>query len=165
MAIAALALSVDSRSALCALISRYLLVMASQPRSSARTVHIFNAMFDIARRNFKSPSLLIWSLLFALTCGATPHQAVLGGLRGEEVNNNRLGAVASENKVCSQIGIDLLKAGGNAADAVSLASRVLGAMLTRVEARWHSALCWRHRQGLLRRSLGRYSLTAARFTS
>jgi hypothetical protein len=29
------------------------------------------------------------------------------------------GAVASESKVCSQIGIDTLKDGGNAADAVS----------------------------------------------
>ena len=32
--------------------------------------------------------------------------------------SDRLGAVASENSVCSQIGIDLLKGGGNAADAV-----------------------------------------------
>lgn len=31
------------------------------------------------------------------------------------------GAVSSEDKTCSQIGIDLMKAGGNAADAVSLA--------------------------------------------
>ena len=87
----------------------------------ARDVHISSAMFDIARGILKPLFVLIWSLLYALTCGATPHQAVLGGLRGEEVNNNRLGAVASENKVCSQIGIDLLKGGGNAADAVRLA--------------------------------------------
>lgn len=106
-------------------------------------------MFDIVRRNLKPPSVLIWSLLFALTRGATPHQAVLGGLRGEEVKSNRLGAVASENKVCSQIGIDLLKAGGNAADAVSLAFCLVDGMLTRLEARWHGALCWRYRQGLL----------------
>ena len=78
-------------------------------------------MFDIARGTLKPLFVLIWSLLFFPTCGATPQQAILGGLRGEEVNNNRLGAVASENKVCSQIGIDLLKAGGNAADAVRLA--------------------------------------------
>jgi hypothetical protein len=31
---------------------------------------------------------------------------------------DHLGAVASESSVCSEIGIDLLKAGGNAADAV-----------------------------------------------
>ena len=31
---------------------------------------------------------------------------------------DRLGAVASESSVCSKIGIDLIKDGGNAADAV-----------------------------------------------
>lgn len=40
----------------------------------------------------------------------------------QNVNNDRLGAVASENRVCSQIGIDLLKAGGNAADAVRISN-------------------------------------------
>jgi len=30
----------------------------------------------------------------------------------------RLGAVASESKECSKIGVDILKAGGNAADAI-----------------------------------------------
>jgi gamma-glutamyltranspeptidase / glutathione hydrolase len=32
---------------------------------------------------------------------------------------DQLGAVASESDICSRIGIDLLSAGGNAADAVS----------------------------------------------
>jgi hypothetical protein len=32
---------------------------------------------------------------------------------------DKLGAVASETAICSRVGIDLLKAGGNAADAVS----------------------------------------------
>ena len=32
---------------------------------------------------------------------------------------DKLGAVASESTVCSHIGIDLIKEGGNAADAVS----------------------------------------------
>ena len=122
-------------------------------------------MFDIARGTLKPLFVLIWSLLFALTCGATPQQAILGGLRGEEVNNNRLGAVASENKVCSQIGIDLLKAGGNAADAVSLAFCLVCAPLIRLEARWYGALCWRYRQGLLPRSLDEHSLTGVRFAS
>ena len=31
---------------------------------------------------------------------------------------DKLGAVASESSVCSEIGIDLIKDGGNAADAV-----------------------------------------------
>lgn len=46
-----------------------------------------------------------------------PPQALLG-LQVQQPNHDRLGAVASENRVCSQIGIDLLEAGGNAADAV-----------------------------------------------
>ena len=33
-------------------------------------------------------------------------------------NAGRLGAVASESKECSKIGVDILKAGGNAADAI-----------------------------------------------
>ena len=36
----------------------------------------------------------------------------------DHVHGNQRGAVASENKICTQIGIDLLNAGGNAADAV-----------------------------------------------
>lgn len=32
--------------------------------------------------------------------------------------HDRLGAVASESAVCSRIGVNLIKAGGNAADAV-----------------------------------------------
>ena len=35
-----------------------------------------------------------------------------------KAQHDRLGAVACENKVCSQIGVDLLNAGGNAADAL-----------------------------------------------
>ena len=37
-----------------------------------------------------------------------------------QVDYDKLGAVASESKLCTQVGIDLLKAGGNAADAVGL---------------------------------------------
>ena len=139
--------------------------MRSEKHATSAHSCTFNAMFDSAWRYFKPPSILIWSILFVFTRGATPHQAVLGDLRGQEVNNNKLGAVASENKVCSQIGIDLLKAGGNAADAVSPTSFLVGAMLMRVEARRHSALCWRHRQGLLPQSLEGRSLTAGRFAS
>ena len=32
--------------------------------------------------------------------------------------NDKLGAVASESAVCSRIGVNLIKSGGNAADAV-----------------------------------------------
>jgi gamma-glutamyltranspeptidase len=41
------------------------------------------------------------------------------GDAGERIEDGRhRGAVASENSICSRIGIDLMKAGGNAADAV-----------------------------------------------
>lgn len=33
-------------------------------------------------------------------------------------HHDRIGAVASENKQCSHIGVDILRAGGNAADAL-----------------------------------------------
>lgn len=35
-----------------------------------------------------------------------------------DAEHNKLGAVASESAVCSDIGIDVLKAGGNAADSL-----------------------------------------------
>ncbi len=35
----------------------------------------------------------------------------------------KLGAVATESEVCTKIGIDVLKEGGNAADAVSFFSQ------------------------------------------
>ena len=54
------------------------------------------------------------SAFIAFVYLTTSHLIVLGLHRGTVAH----GAVASENKVCTQIGIDLLKAGGNAADAV-----------------------------------------------
>lgn len=47
-------------------------------------------------------------------------QQVFGDIPATETSNDKLGAVASENVLCSQIGIDLLRAGGSAADAVRL---------------------------------------------
>ena len=60
---------------------------------------------------------LICTLLTSSCAGFAPPQAFLD-LQAQHTNHDRLGAVASENRVCSQIGINLLKAGGNAADAV-----------------------------------------------
>ena len=51
-------------------------------------------------------------------CWAPTGPAQKRGGEQYEVKDKR-GAVASESKVCSQIGIDLIKDGGNAADAVS----------------------------------------------
>ena len=58
--------------------------------------------------------LFLWRLTTALTQGSV--QQILGRPTQEE--HDKLGAVASENKICSQIGIDLLRGGGNAVDAV-----------------------------------------------
>lgn len=47
-------------------------------------------------------------------------QVRFGGLAGRQaIAKDRSGAVVSESKLCTKIGIDLLKAGGNAADAVT----------------------------------------------
>ena len=53
------------------------------------------------------------------SCWASPAPALKRGGEHHEVKDKR-GAVASESTVCSHIGIDLIKDGGNAADAVSL---------------------------------------------
>ena len=60
---------------------------------------------------------------------------------------DRLGAVASESSVCSKIGVDLIKDGGNAADAVCLEElRKLHLKLAdrdnfQLAVGWHSFLC------------------------
>lgn len=63
---------------------------------------------------------VVWicSLLILSSAALRPPQVLLD-VEAQRTNHDQLGAVASENRVCSQIGIDLLEAGGNAADAVS----------------------------------------------
>lgn len=62
--------------------------------------------------------LISFFLLLQFSCAAlAPFQALIG-FQAQQTSHDQLGAVASENRVCSQIGIDLLEAGGNAADAV-----------------------------------------------
>ena len=61
----------------------------------------------------------------------------------QQTSHDQLGAVASENRVCSQIGIDLLEAGGNAADAVSSQTHSPRAWLTIRTACWNHSLHWR----------------------
>lgn len=56
----------------------------------------------------------------------------LGAFTGEVDNVPRLGAVASLDARCSQIGTDVLREGGNAADAVS--ERCLQIIQPRVDA-------------------------------
>ena len=70
------------------------------------------------RRSGASLLLGLASLVVFIHAGNFDVQKSLGNNPNQQIGNDRLGAVASENKVCSQIGIDLLKAGGNAVDAV-----------------------------------------------
>ncbi|KAK5112906.1 hypothetical protein LTR62_003728 [Meristemomyces frigidus] len=63
--------------------------------------------------------LLSALLLTSQAVEAAPAWPATGG--GSSVNDqcgNKLGAVASESSICSDIGIDVLKAGGNAADSM-----------------------------------------------
>ena len=53
---------------------------------------------------------------FVLGVLASPNAQRRSTTQYEE--NDRLGAVASESSVCSRIGVDLIKAGGSAADAL-----------------------------------------------
>ena len=58
--------------------------------------------------NMLLPSALLGISVLATTAYGHPQPQTAG----------RLGAVASESKECSKIGVDILKAGGNAADAI-----------------------------------------------
>ncbi|KAL8808241.1 MAG: hypothetical protein Q9223_006678 [Gallowayella weberi] len=63
--------------------------------------------------------LSVLHLLAPLACGLAVGEAVLDKRNGVHHNeSNKLGAVASESAVCSSIGVNLLKDGGNAADAM-----------------------------------------------
>lgn len=61
------------------------------------------------------------SFLYLLSLGI-----LYGPFPNQVYKHHVSGAVASECRRCTQIGIDLLKAGGNAADAVSSESPALG---------------------------------------
>jgi gamma-glutamyltranspeptidase/glutathione hydrolase len=66
-----------------------------------------------------------WSILSSTVGAGLVCQVALANPLPNTGNNapqyalDHLGAVASESSICSRIGIDLLKKGGNAADAVS----------------------------------------------
>lgn len=60
------------------------------------------------------------AVLGCLAAAAAAAQGVLAASASDPFGayQNKLGAVASENKHCSSIGIDMLRKGGNAADAM-----------------------------------------------
>lgn len=62
-------------------------------------------------------ALLVLPCLVSLTLAISPKQ--YKPRTHSHVEKDQRGAVASESAVCSRIGVNLIKAGGNAADAVS----------------------------------------------
>ncbi len=62
--------------------------------------------------------ILLWNLLTDLALAAIIPQHALTSPSSHRAKD-KVGAVASESNICSHIGIDVLKLGGNAADAVS----------------------------------------------
>jgi gamma-glutamyltranspeptidase / glutathione hydrolase len=74
--------------------------------------------------------LTLWSVLSTIVCAGLVSQVALANPLPKAANYapqyapDHLGAVASESSICSEIGIDLLKQGGNAADAVRLSARI-----------------------------------------
>ena len=139
---------------------RYLRTLA--PASIARLsalANLIGAMKSSYRSLFYHPhpclhemTLCAWwrigyiSSLCYLLCSScialAPFQPLLD-LQNQQTSHDRLGAVASENRVCSQIGIDLLKAGGNAADVVGTTSLSLRALLMGRIANRNYILCRR----------------------
>ncbi|KAK3677525.1 hypothetical protein LTR78_002375 [Recurvomyces mirabilis] len=63
-------------------------------------------------------SLSLLTTGIALALPSWPSHGGYGGSGGDDCDDNKLGAVASESSICSNIGIDVLKAGGNAADSM-----------------------------------------------
>jgi hypothetical protein len=69
-------------------------------------------------------------------------------VKGKSASYGKHGAVATEVKLCSDLGVQLLKKGGNAADAVSLSSLLRFHLFFLIECwwglrldDWSSALC------------------------
>lgn len=79
---------------------------------------MFGLRAMVRLRNVRLESVLLCVSAFIAIVYLLATQLLATDLTGHESGHHRLGAVASESKICTQIGIDLLKAGGNAADAV-----------------------------------------------
>ena len=73
-------------------------------------------------------ALCLWTLVATFSLTGSQHVLLDDGApNGDSPSSRkepRRGAVASENKICSRIGTDLLEAGGNAADAVGFLKSV-----------------------------------------
>lgn len=73
-------------------------------------------LFPVKALALSLPSLLFSQAVDAAPAHLNPGYDVSRTLLDPE--QNQLGAVASESSICSEIGIDMLKLGGNAADSL-----------------------------------------------
>lgn len=70
----------------------------------------------------KLTGLLLSPFLLSQLCSAIP---TAQSEPCDDADGNKLGAVASESKECSEVGAQILKKGGNAADSMASAELVL----------------------------------------
>lgn len=94
-----------------------------RPRRSARDIFKMVVWSSMAAAGL----LALSHLSFSGLVGASPMPGSKSAREMEAydaASGDRLGAVASENHICSSAGIEMLERGGNAADAVGLLCRV-----------------------------------------
>lgn len=72
--------------------------------------------FTMRALAFALPSILLSQFTQASPAWLSPDYDV--STRDSDPGHDKLGAVASESSICSNIGIDTLKKGGNAADSL-----------------------------------------------
>lgn len=82
----------------------------------ARSFISIFTLFTMRALAFALSGLLYSQFTKASPAWISPDCDVSGTLL--DPNHNKLGAVASESSICSNIGIDILKEGGNAADSL-----------------------------------------------
>lgn len=63
-------------------------------------------------------SLVLWAASAYAVSGLSLPQALVKRAEAQHHESDKLGATASESSVCSRIGVNLIKDGGNAADAL-----------------------------------------------
>ena len=95
---------------------------------------------------------LLWSVVITILVGLLQWQYAVAkplpyarSTRSSQssLEEAQLGAVASESDICSRIGADLLKAGGNAADAVRvLPPNLFVSAVDSTTDGWNSLLHW-----------------------
>jgi gamma-glutamyltranspeptidase/glutathione hydrolase len=84
--------------------------------SSFALLSLFLALFTMRALAFTLPSILLSQFTQASPAWLSPDYDV--SARDSDPNHDKLGAVASESSICSNIGINILKQGGNAADSL-----------------------------------------------